>query len=77
MVTEDLSLPIESNLLEIVALILLSKNGRSLLPEVWFPTYLNNQDAVFKGDYHLPTSGASSLHWLLMLVLWESERSPD
>lgn len=55
MVTEDLSLPIESNLLEIVALILLSKNGRSLFPEVWFPTYLNNQDAVFKGDYHLPT----------------------
>lgn len=34
MVTEDLSLPIESNLLEIVALILLSKNGRSLFPEV-------------------------------------------
>lgn len=34
MVTEDLSLPIESNLLEIVALILLSKNGRFLLPEV-------------------------------------------
>lgn len=34
MVTEDLSLPIESNLLEIVALILLSKNGWSLFPEV-------------------------------------------
>lgn len=33
MVTEDLSLPIESNLLEIVVLILLSKNGRSLFPE--------------------------------------------